>query len=256
MADLRAHLRKIETASPPDLWAGIEARAPEEGPRMDTNITSIAAFRTRGQEQRRRIAAGLVAAAVVAAVAVVAWRSFQAPTRTLPPGGPTADWQRCVNEELGYTMAYPNGWHTTDVFMGEQDPANACMWFSPAPFGPDGNVVAEGWGYPLEVASRATPLEQLLSQTIDPGIARVLTQEELVVDGYRAIRIEYETLVDVLGEPGLHYEYLIEVDENTTLIVHTTETRGVEGDYEENRTVVDHAVGTLHFLGSGSESIA
>ena len=44
MADLRAHLRKIETASPPDLWAGIEARAMEEGPEMDTNSTSIVAF--------------------------------------------------------------------------------------------------------------------------------------------------------------------------------------------------------------------
>ena len=72
MADLRAHLRKIETASPPDLLAGIEARATEEEPRMDTNSISIAAFRTHGQEQRRRIAAGLVAAAVVATVAIVA----------------------------------------------------------------------------------------------------------------------------------------------------------------------------------------
>ena len=250
MADLRAHLRKIETASPPDLWAGIEARATEEEPRMDTNSISIAAFRTHGQEQRRRIAAGLVAAAVVAAVAVVAWRSLQTPTTKLPVGGPTADWQRCVNEEVGYTIAYPDGWHTTDVFMGEQNPANACMWFSPTPFGPDGIVVPEGWGYPLEVAVRSTPLEQQLSQTVDPEVARVLMQEQLIVDGYPAIRLEYETLVDVLGEPGLHYEYLIAVDAETTLIVHTTETRGVEGEYEENRIVVDQAVGTLHFTTS------
>jgi hypothetical protein len=250
MADLRAHLRKIEIASPPDLWAGIEARATEEEPRMDTNSISIAAFRTRGQEQRRRIAAGLVAAAVVTAIAVVAWRSFQAPITTLPPGGPTADWHRCVNEEVGYTMAYPNGWHTTDVFMGEQSPANACMWFSPTPFGPDGNVVAEGWGYPLEVAVRQTPLEEQLSRTVDPEVARVLMQDELIVDGNPAIRLEYETLVDVVGEPGLHYEYLIEVDAETTLIVHTTESRGIEGEYEEDRIVVDQAVGTFHFTTS------
>jgi hypothetical protein len=54
-------------------------------------------------------------------------------------------------------------------------------------------------------------------------------------------------LVDLIGEPGLHYEYVIEVDPETTLIVHTTATRGVEGVYEENRTVVDLAVDTLRF---------
>ena len=49
------------------------------------------------------------------------------------------------------------------------------------------------------------------------------------------MRVEYETLTDLIAEPGLHYEYLIELDAETTLIVHTTETRGVEGVYEENR---------------------
>jgi hypothetical protein len=58
MADLREQLRRIEAAEPPDLWAGIEARAVEEGAEMATHIISIHAFRAPGWEQRRRITAG------------------------------------------------------------------------------------------------------------------------------------------------------------------------------------------------------
>jgi hypothetical protein len=249
MPDLRAHLRKIETASPPDLWAGIEARAMEEGPEMDTNSTSIVAFRTRGQEQRRRIAAGLVAAAVVALVAVVAWQSFQPATTTLPFGSLPDGWVRCTNSELGYSIGYPDAWHTTDVLNGEQDPSYACRWFSPDPFGPQGNVVIEGWGYPLEVGIRG-PFDQALEQTLDPELVESVVEEEVVVDGHRALRVEYDTLVDMLADLGLHYAYVIELDPETTLIIHTTETRGIEGDYAENKEVVDDAVDTLRFTSS------
>ena len=106
--------------------------------------------------------------------------------------------------------------------------------------------MAEGWGYPLEVATGG-PFDRELQQTLDPEVARTLVQEELAVDGHRAVRLEYETLVDVIGEPGLHYEYLVELDPETTLIVHTTATRGVAGVYEENRRIVDQAVETLRF---------
>jgi hypothetical protein len=247
MADLRERLRRIEAAEPPDLWSGIEARAEEEGPAMDTNITSIDAFRTPGWQQRRRITAGLVAAAVVALTVVVAWEAFRAPTIVpAPPGSLPAGWERCTNAALGYSIGYPGDWFTTDVFDGQADPANACRWFSPDPFGPDGNVVVEGWGYPLEIGVGGS-FDQELQGVLDPELARVLQQEELVVEGHRAVRIEYETLIDVVAETGLHYQYLVELDPETTLIVHTTETRGITGDYQENKTVVDEAVDTLRF---------
>ena len=252
MADLREQLRRIESAEPPDLWAGIESRAREGRPQVDAIVGSVVAFRKPGSDQRRRVAAGLVAAAVFALMIVVAWRVFRdASPEPLPTGmNMPADWVRCTNGALGYSIGYPGEWHTTDVFMGEQDPSNACQWFSPTPFGPEGNVVSEGWGYPLEVGLGG-PFDRELRQTLDPGVARTLVQEELVVDGHRAIRLEYETLVDVIADTGLHYEYLIELDPETTLIVHTTATRGVEGVYEENRTVVDLAAGTLRFVPVG-----
>jgi hypothetical protein len=247
MADLRAQLRRIEAASPPDLWAGIEARVREERPQMDTNVTSIDAFREPGWDRRRRLAAALVAAAVVTATVVAIWESFQTAPIEAPVGSTLpAGWIRCTNDVLGYSIGYPGEWHTTDMLIGEQDPSYACQWFSPAPFGAEGNVVTEGWGYPLEVGIRGSFDEQL-AQTLDPEAARVITQEELVIGGHRAVRLEYETLVDLIADTGLHYEYLVELDSETSLVVHTTETRGVAGDYEENKTFVDDAVGSLLF---------
>jgi hypothetical protein len=247
MADLREQLRRIEAAEPPDLWADIESRAREGRPQMDTNVGSVVAFRKQGSEQRRRVAAGLVAAAVVALTVVVAWETFRVPTTVVtPPASLPAGWERCTNGALGYSIGFPGEWHTTDVLNGEQNPSYACRWFSPDPFGPEGNIVAEGWGYPLEVGIRG-PFDRELRQTLDPEVARIVVQEELVVDGHRAVRLEYETLMDVVAENGLHYEYLVELDAETTLVVHTTATRGIEGAYEENRRVVDQAVDTLRF---------
>jgi hypothetical protein len=254
MPDLRERLRRIEAASPPDLWAGIEARAREERPQMDTNITSIDAFRAPGWEPRRRIAAGLVAAAVVALTVVAAWQAFRAaPIETTPLGSDElpAGWDRCTNGVLGYSIGYLESWHTTDILNGEQDPAQACRWFSPDPFGPQGNIVSEGWGYPMEVAIRG-PFDEARAQELDPELVEVLVEEELVVEGHRALRLEYETLVDLTAETGLHYEYLIELDPETTLIVHTTATRDVAGVYAENKVIVDLAVDTLRFTSVGS----
>ena len=249
MADLRERLRGIEAAEPPDLWAGIEARAEEEGPAMDTNITSIDAFRTPGWQRRRRISAGLVAAAVVALTIVLAWEALRVPVTVVNPNTalPTG-WERCTNGALGYSIGYPGDWFTTDVFDGQADPANACQWFSPDPFGPGGNGVAEGWGYPLEVATRGLGFDLVLADEIDPEQADVLVNEQVLVDGHRAVRLEYETLNDVVGENGLHYEYVIQVDPETTLIVHTTPTRGIVGVYADNKVVVDRAVETINFL--------
>jgi hypothetical protein len=246
MADLRAHLREIETAAPPDLWAGIVARAEREAPEMDG--TNVVAFRKEGSERTRRVVTALVAAAVFVVGFVVVWRAFQPAPTTLPPGtNPLpAGWVRCTNDPVGYSIGYPGDWHTTDVFNGEADPANACRWFSPDPFGPEGNVVLEGWGYPLEVGQTG-PFTVLPQQQVDTESFELLRREQLRVDGHHALRLEYRTLGDLMGEPGLHYEYQIELDDDSTLIVHTTDTRGIPGNYEANKAVVDQAADSLRF---------
>ncbi len=250
MPDIREQLRRIETSAPPDLWKEIEMRATQNRP--DTE-PSVIVFKPRGAQVRRRVAAGLLAAAVFAVTAVAVWeasRSAVVPRPTPPQGTIPAGWEKCTNAPRGYSIAYPGDWHTTDVLDGTSDPANACQWFSPEPFGPLGNVVSEGWGYPLEVASRG-PFDQVREQELDPEMVDVLVEEDLIVEGHRAVRLEFDTLIDLIAEPGLHYEYLIELDAETTLIVHTTATRGV-GVYADNKVVVDRAVDTLQFLADSS----
>ncbi|MGH2681250.1 MAG: hypothetical protein ACRDG8_12355 [Actinomycetota bacterium] len=199
--------------------------------------------------------AGLLAAAVFAVAAFVVWDAYRAaaPRPKQPASELPAGWAKCTNAVHGYSIGYPGNWHTTDVFDGTQDPANACQWFSPDPFGPQGNLVSEGWGYPLEVAIGG-PFDQVRTQELDPELVDVLLEEELLIDGHRAVRLEYETLIDPVGDTGLHYEYLIELDPETTLIVHTTATRGVAGVYAENKVVVvDRAVETLRFVPPSSD---
>lgn len=247
MTDIREQLRRIETSAPPDLWKEIEMRATKNRPEIEP---SVIVFQPRGAQVRRRVAAGLLAAAVFALTAVVVWEASRSAVvpRPKPPQGPTipAGWEKCTNAQRGYSIAFPGDWHTTDVFDGTPDPANACQWFSPEPFGPQGNVVTEGWGYPLEVAIRG-PFDDALAQDTDPEAVDVLVEEQVLIQGHRAVRLEYETLIDLIAETGLHYEYLIELDAETTLIVHTTATRGM-GVYADNKVVVDRAVDTLEFL--------
>ena len=222
-------------------------RATKNRPEIEPSVT---VFQPRGAQVRRRVAAGLLAAAVFALTAVLIWEASRSAVVPRPklPQGPTipAGWEKCTNAQRGYSIAFPGDWHTTDVFDGTPDPANACQWFSPEPFGPQGNVVTEGWGYPLEVAIRG-PFDDALAQDTDPEAVDVLVEEQVLIQGHRAVRLEYETLIDLIAETGLHYEYLIELDAETTLIVHTTATRGV-GVYADNKVVVDRAVDTLEFL--------
>lgn len=246
MADVRDRLRRIETATPPDLWSAIDARAGEERPEMDTNVTSILAFRDDGWERRRRLTAGLAAAAVVALTVVVAWQAFRSPvTRPVPPATAVPEgWARCTNTEVGFSIGYPEHWHTTDVLDGQRDPAFACRWFSPRAFGREGNVVLEGWGYPLEVAVGGPFEEERFLRTMRE-VGQILVEEPDVVDGHRALRVEYVTRLDPVADAGRHYQYVIELDAERTLIVHTTDTRGIAGDYQENTERVDVAVDTL-----------
>ena len=248
MADLRARLQEIETATPPDLWAGIEARAEEEVPEMDG--TDVVAFRKEGSEWGRRAVTALVAAAVFVVGFVVVWRAFQPGPTTLPPGNQLPDgWVRCTNNAYGYSIGYPGDWYTTDVIGGEQSPRYVCRSFSTDPFGPEGHQVVEGWGYPVEIRIGPGPGLPYYDSFVSPEDARIVDRDELEIEGHPAVRLEYETLEDVVGEPGLHYDYVIELaDLVNSLVIHTTETRGLASDYAENKAIVDQMVDTLRIF--------
>ena len=86
MPDIREQLRRIETSAPPDLWKEIEMRATKNRPEIEP---SVIVFRPRGAQVRRRVAAGLLAAAVFALTAVVVWEASRSAVvpRPKPPQG-------------------------------------------------------------------------------------------------------------------------------------------------------------------------
>ena len=232
MPDIREQLRRIETSAPPDLWKEIEMRATREPTRdRAERVSVVPAPRRAGaapggggtpgrggvRSDRGRRVGGVPVGGRPAAE--------PATGRDHPRGlGEVHQHAAWVLDRVPGRLA-----HDGCLRRGAPDPANACQWFSPDAFGPQGNVVPEGWGYPLEVAIRG-PFDDALAAGHGPGVVDVLVEEQVLVHGHRAVRrLEYETLNDVLGENGLHYEYVIELDAETTLIVHTTPTPGCGG---------------------------
>jgi hypothetical protein len=208
----------------------------------------VAAFISRRSEWRRRVTAATVAAAVFALGSVLVWRGFQP---TPPPPSPQAvlpdAWERCTNDAAGYSIGYPADWFTTDVLNGEEDPANACRWFDPEPFGRDGNIVSDGFAYPLEVGVRAGGFDVVVADETE-GSVRVLSKDATSIGGLRAVRLELEFLDGPIVPAGTRlYEYVIELASDRTLRVYTADQPGIAGTYEDNRRTVDRAVATLRF---------
>ncbi len=248
MPDLRERLRAIESTQPPDLWTTIEAHALEERPEL--NGGEIVPFEPRRPEWPRRLAAAAVAVAVFFLGTILVWRGFRSPPRPIATPAPAvlpAGWERCTNGVLGYSIGYPGDWFTTDVLNGEQDPRYACLWFDPVPFKEAGNVVAEGFAYPLEVGVRIGGFADVLADETTGGV-RVLLKENTSVGDHRAVRLEVEFGDSPIVPAGTRlYEYVVELTPNRTLRIFTADQRGIAGTYEENRSVVDLAASTIRF---------
>jgi hypothetical protein len=247
MADLRTRLRAIETARPPDLWPTIDERAGAARP-QDLE-PGVVAFRSPRAETGRRAAAIGAAAAVLLLGAFLVWRESR-PVAPVPRTSPTdapAGWVRCENGAIGYSIAYPSDWFTTDLLNGERDPANACRWFSSTPYDEDlGTQVVEGYGHPLEVRIRTGDHEAIAAD--ETVVADVLARDEVLVDGRPAVRLELEYGAGPIVPAGTRvYEYVIDLGPEQTMIVLTADQDGIPGSYEDNRVVVDDAVGSLRF---------
>lgn len=249
MADLRERLQAIESTPPPDLWTAIEARALEDRP--EPGDAEIVPFEPRRPEWPRRLVAAAVAVAVFFLGTILVWRGFRASPETLPTPAPAVlpdGWERCANDVVGYSIGYPGDWFTTDVLNGEQDPRYACQWFDTLPFDESGNVVSEGFAYPLEVGVRIGGLDEVLADETTGGV-QVLMTEDTTVDGRRAVRLEVEFGSDspIVPAGTRLYEYLIELAPERTMRVFTADQPGIAGTYEENRSIIDSAVSTIRF---------
>jgi hypothetical protein len=246
MPDLDERVRAIESAPPPDLWPEILARAVEEGPDRPFDDSVVAL--PPGPGWRRRAATVAVAAAVFALAAIPLWRTLRPAPPTAPvPAALPEGWDRCTNDAVGYSIGYPGDWFTTDALNGQRSAAFACRWFATEPFGAAGNEVLDGYGYPLEVSVRDARLDDVVSEMTGEGV-KVISSEVVDVEGHRAVHLEIEFRDSPLVDAGSRlYAYVVELQPKRTVSVLTFDPPGGPDGYNEDRRIVDLAVGTLQF---------
>jgi hypothetical protein len=147
---------------------------------------------------------------------------------------PHLEWEECENRELGYTVAYPAGWHTNEP--GEMGP---CRLFHPEPF-----EVPYRAAIPLDIAVMILVEEVRLEETLETPIGkRALEEERTSVAGREAWRfLLHSTGEGFLPEDVAAYRYHIEADGST--LIAATHGEG-DLDFERNRAVLDEMMERL-----------
>jgi hypothetical protein len=151
-----------------------------------------------------------------------------------PPEEPEPELaQECTNEQYGFTIRYPEGWHTND-----EGPLPACSFFHPSEFDiPEATEVTE-----FAVMTRREPVELERIAGEDPGV-RVLDRDDLEVDGRPAVRRLAEATGEGLFPEGLQYtQFFVDLN-GETLVLETYDVDGL--DYEANVDVLEEMVASL-----------
>jgi hypothetical protein len=168
------------------------------------------------------------------------------PTTTEPPSLPPgermpASWRPCDNPPGGFSIGYPDDWHTATL-----DGQFACSFFHPEPF-----TIPANSEFP-RVALQAGPTGESVAvyreQVTDPGFYTVVRDEDVTVLDRPGVRFETVSLGEGLDEPGVRrYGYIIDSGGGDAFAVWTTadpdETR-----YDDWKFVVDIARSSVRFL--------
>lgn len=171
----------------------------------------------------------LIATAVAAVVLVAVEEESDVEANTPRPVRP---WPRCENAALGYSIAYPPGWHHD----------RSCAFFDPEPFTVPEN--SDFYGAALEVQVAQDSWANVVRGLTDARFARTVSRRELRVNGRRAVLSEVEATGAGLYERGYRiYAYVVDVPARPPVIVQATRRPG--GEWAERKAVADRAVRSL-----------
>lgn len=146
----------------------------------------------------------------------------------------------CTNEADGYTIRYPDDWHTNE---GSDSPPGPCRWFHPEPF--DVAEAQEVTGKAVAITVDPVPFEDA-SDPEGPETLSVHERSEHMVAGRRAVRYERVASGRAMHPEGSsHYTHVIELDDNRSMIITTSDTPNL--DYQQAKAVHDRMVQTLRF---------
>ncbi len=176
--------------------------------------------------------------------------SSPSPTAEAPTERPSAtagpDAVRCTNELRGYSVAYPEGWHTNAEVQPEfSDPIPACTYFSGQPM-----EIVPNAGLPPTVA---ISIERWTDTPTSSAGWEDIFRRETTVAGLPAVVFEEEQTSDAgapFSAPGDRgYAYQVELPDGTVLVAGTSSR--ADGDYADHREVLDRMMATLELTGGG-----
>jgi hypothetical protein len=184
---------------------------------------------------------GLVVVLLMATVAAGAVFVLAEGESEIESGTPrqVVPWPRCGSPALGYSIAYPPGWHHD----------RNCAFFDPEPFTVPEN--SDFYGTALEVQVPQDSWENVAGGLTDERFARTISRRELRVSGRRAVLVEVEATGDGLFERGYRlYAYVVDVAGRPPVIVQATRRPGAE--WTGRKAVADRAVQSLRFAESAN----
>ena len=148
-----------------------------------------------------------------------------------PPARTEPRSRRCSSDELGYSIAYPADWHQAH-----------CAFFDPEPFEVPEN--SDFYGAALEVLVAQDSFDNLVRGLTDPRFSRVISHEDVTINGLRGARVEVEATGKGLFERGYGiYAYVLDVPGRPPVIVQAT--RPPRAGWGDRKTVADRAVRSL-----------
>ena len=169
--------------------------------------------------------------ATVGAAAVLVLVEGESDVEAEPPRQ-VAPWPRCRSDALGYSIAYPTGWHHD----------RSCALFDPRPFTVPQN--SDFYGTALEVQVAQDSWENVVRGLTDERFARTLSRRDLRVGGKRTALLEVEATGEGLYERGYAlYAYVVDADPRPPVIVQATRRPGAA--WGERKRVADRAVRSL-----------
>ena len=163
------------------------------------------------------------------------------PDASQTDGGVLGQAQSCQNDEVGFVVAYPEGWWANDpVEPSDPDltPIPGCTYFAPEPVELQPNAgLPEGihiW-FDQETQFEVT--------------GEVVSEEETTIDGRPGFAVETESTGSSGFEPeGTRtYRYIVDMGDGSEVLVSTSTQYVDEAEYEEAKPILDAMMGTLDF---------
>lgn len=161
-------------------------------------------------------------------------------TAAQPPGERMpADWLACDNPPAGYSIGYPQDWHT-----GEGP--YRCRFFHPQPFTIPAN--SELPPLALNAEQQQETVAEYRAQVTDPMYYTVVRNEDVTILDRPGVRFETVTTGQGLDEAGVRrYGYIIDAGGGKAFVVWTVAPPG-ESRYDSWKLTVDIARDSVRFL--------